>query len=201
VVALADRVPRTVLKLAPGIDHALLPPGAEGEWVSVGGDLVEAAFWCGPLASVPRRATVLPSGASLTGSGVAVAPVGPVGRYVYDPDPAVVRSHLVAEFAATVDGRIGDSAIAYVYTDRPLRTPYGRCLEVVGVQPFSLKRLRATLRDRGVGRLEIRKRGSALEPEQLRHDLRLSGPNAGSLILTRVAGAPTVLLTADVAAG
>ncbi len=50
-----------------------------------------------------------------------------------------------------------------------------------------------------MGRLEIRKRGSALEPEQLRRDLRLSGPNAGSLILTRVAGAPTVLLVADVA--
>ena len=49
--ALAGRVPRTVLKLAPGIDHALLPPGAEGEWVSVDGDLVEAAFWCGPLAA------------------------------------------------------------------------------------------------------------------------------------------------------
>ena len=36
-----------------------MPPGAEGEWVSVGGDLVEAAFWCGPLAAVPRRATLL----------------------------------------------------------------------------------------------------------------------------------------------
>ena len=31
------------------------------------------------------------------------------------------------------------------------------------------------LRDRGIGRVEIRKRGSALEPEQLRRDLRLSG--------------------------
>ena len=60
IAGLADRVPRTVLKLAPGIDHDLLPPGAEGEWVSVGGDLVEAAFWCGPLAEVPRRATLLP---------------------------------------------------------------------------------------------------------------------------------------------
>jgi SAM-dependent methyltransferase len=199
IARLPERVPRTVLKLAPGIDHALLPPGAEGEWVSAGGDLVEAAFWCGPLAVVPRRATVLPSGSELTGSGVEAAPVGPVGRYVYDPDPAVVRSHLVAEFAATLDGRIGDPAIAYVYADRPVRTPYGRCLEVLDVQPFSLKRLRTALRERGVGRLEIRKRGSALEPEQLRRDLRLSGPNAGSLVLTRVAGAPTVLLVADVA--
>jgi hypothetical protein len=45
-----------------------------------------------------------------------------------------------------------------------------------------------------VGRLEIRKRGSALEPDQFRKDLRLSGPQAASLVLTRVAGAPTVIL-------
>ena len=196
VAGLADRVPRTVLKLAPGIDHALLPPGAEGQWVSVDGDLVEAAFWCGPLAGAPRRATLLrASGASeLTGDGVTRAPVGPPGAHLYDPDPAVVRAHLVAEFAATVDGRLADPDIAYVYTDAPAATPYGRGFTVTDVLPFSLKRLRILLRERGVGRLEILKRGSALEPEQLRRDLRPSGPNAASLVLTRVAGAPTTLI-------
>ena len=53
VHGLAERVPRTVVKVAPGLDHALIPPGAEAEWVSVDGDLVEAALWCGPLADVP----------------------------------------------------------------------------------------------------------------------------------------------------
>jgi SAM-dependent methyltransferase len=200
VAGLADRVPRTVLKLAPGIAHELLPPGAEGEWVSVGGDLVEAAFWCGPLAEVPRRATLLPGNAAdgknpeLTGTGDEKAPVGTVGRFLYDPDPAVVRAHLVAEFAATIGGRLGDPDIAYVYTDGPLDTPYGRRLEITDVLPFSLKRLRALLRERRVGRLEIRKRGSALEPEQLRKQLKLVGPESASLVLTKVAGAPTAIL-------
>ncbi|GAB1645034.1 THUMP-like domain-containing protein [Krasilnikovia sp. MM14-A1259] len=198
VAGLPARVPRTVLKLAPGIDHALLPPGAEGEWVSVDGDLVEAAFWCGPLAAAPRRATVLRGTETftLTGSGDAAAAVGGVGSYLYDPDPAVVRAHLVAEFAAGIGGRIADPQIAYVYTDDPVDTPLGRRLAVTDVLPFSLKRLRALLRERGVGRLEIRKRGSALEPERLRHDLRLSGPHAASLVLTRIANAPTALLCA-----
>jgi SAM-dependent methyltransferase len=204
IAGLPSRVPRVVLKLAPGIDHALLPPGAEGEWVSVGGDLVEAAFWCGPLAAVERRATLLASAppasapsssaVELTGSGVAAGVVGPVGRWLYDPDPAVVRAHLVAEFAATIGGRLADPDIAYVYTDEPMSTPFARRLEVTDVLPFSLKRLRTLLRERGVGRLEIRKRGSALEPEQLRRDLRLSGREAASVVLTRVADAPTALL-------
>ncbi|MDI1460319.1 methyltransferase domain-containing protein [Catellatospora sp. KI3] len=197
VAALPQRVPHTVLKLAPGIDQELLPPGAELELVSVDGDVVEAAAWCGPLAWVPRRATVLRAGTAheLTGSGTETAPVGGVGAYVTDPDGAVVRAHLVAEFAAAHDGRLADPSIAYVYTDRPVTSPFGRCFAIDEAIPFSLKRLRAALRDRQVGRLEILKRGSALDVEQLRRDLRLSGPNPASLLLTRTPAGPLALLT------
>ena len=130
----------------------------------------------------------------LTGTGTDRPPVGPVRRYLYDPDDAVVRAHLVAEFAATVDGSLADPTIAYVYADAPTPTPYARCLEVLDILPFSLKRLRARLRQRAVGRVEILKRGSPLEPERLRRDLRLSGPESASVVLTRVAGAPTALV-------
>ncbi len=196
VTSLATAVPATVVKVAPGIDHALVPDGAEAEWVSVDGDVVEAALWCGPLATVARRATLLTGSAEavLVGPGTAAAPVGPIGRYVYDPDGAVVRSHLVAEFAATVAGRLGDATIAYVYADAHVASPFGRAYEIHDVMPFSLKRLRAAMRERGIGRLTIKKRGSALEPSQLRRDLKLHGSGELTIILTRVAGAPTVLL-------
>lgn len=238
VVGLTERVAHTVVKVAPGLDHSLIPPGAEAEWVSVDRELVEATLWCGPLARVPRRATLLrgkegppviafgrgrvpsqPSGASrdgggtvgggggggrvdqLTGSGAVEAPVGPVRRYVYDPDGAVVRAHLVAEFAATVGGTLADPNIAYVYADEAVPTRFARCLEVTDVLPFSLKRLRALLRERQVGRVEVLKRGSALDPERLRRDLRLSGGEPASLVLTRVADAPTVLVCRPVPRG
>lgn len=205
VMALPTRVPRTVLKLAPGIDHAILPPGCEAEWVSVNGDVVEAACWFGPLARVRHRATVLrsspgPAGAGpgaaheLTGSGLELGGLAPVRRYLFDPDGAVVRAHLVAEFAASVNGTLADQTIAYVYTDTPASTPFGRGYEVLAQLPVALKKLRAALRTRGIGALTILKRGSALDVERLRHDLRLSGDNSAVIVLTRVAGAPAVLL-------
>ncbi|TYB36328.1 methyltransferase domain-containing protein [Micromonospora sp. AP08] len=211
VTGLAERVPHTVVKVAPGLDHALIPAGAEAEWVSVDGDLVEAALWCGALAQVPRRATLLRekegpvAGAAaravqLTGSGDAEAPVGPPRRFLYDPDPAVVRAHLVAELAGDLDATLADPSIAYLYGDEARPTPFARCLEITDVLPFSLKRLRALLRERRVGRAEILKRGSALEPEKLRRDLKLAGDEAASLVLTRVAGAPTVLICQPVPA-
>ncbi|GAA2520133.1 class I SAM-dependent methyltransferase [Pilimelia columellifera] len=196
VTSLIDRVPVVALKVAPGIDHALIPAGAEAEWVSVGGDLVEAAFWCGPVARAPRRASVLTDArvAELTGDGVSAAPVTGVGPYLFDPDPAVVRAHLVAEFATTVGGGLADERIAYVYADAPTATPFAQRFAVTDVLPFSLKRLRALLRERGVGRVEIRKRGSALTPETLRKQLKLNGDGSASLALTRIGDDPFVLI-------
>ncbi|HEX6683819.1 MAG TPA: hypothetical protein VF062_13530 [Candidatus Limnocylindrales bacterium] len=196
VVALPGKVPHTVLKLAPGIDQKLLPGGCELELVSVDGEVVEAAAWCGPLAGVPRRATVIRREIAheITGTGSVAAPVGPTGTHIYDPDGAVVRSHLVAEFASTVDGVLADPSIAYVWSDRATATPFARCFRVDEVMPFSLKRLRAALRSRGVGRLEILKRGSPLAPETLRPQLKLSGDASASLLLTRVAGRPVAVI-------
>ena len=199
VLDLAATVPATGAKLAPGIAHSALPAEAEAEWVSDGGDVVECALWFGPLASgVRRRATVLPSGASLTGSGQGRGDVGPVARFLYEPDGAVIRAGLVAEAAALVDGTLVDPSIAYVTSDAAVATPFLSAYEVTDVLPFGLKRLRSLLRSRGVGRLTVKKRGSAVTPEELRRQLRLSGPEEATVVLTRVAGAQSVLVVRPV---
>jgi len=196
VVGLADRVPRTVLKLAPGLDHALIPEPAEAEWVSVDGDLVEATLWSGFPDQVARRATVLRGGTeyTLTGTGTVGATVTGVGPYLYDPDPAVVRSYLVAEFATTVDGGLADPRVAYVFANAPRTSPYGRCFEVREELPYARKQLRAALRSRGIGRLEICRRALPVDPDEVRRDLRLSGPESATLVLLRVGDTPRALL-------
>jgi SAM-dependent methyltransferase len=196
VVALPERTPATVLKCAPGLDHDLIPAGAEAQWVSVDRDLVECALWFGPLATAVRRATVIGRDGvhELTGPGDRTAPDGPLAGYVVDPDPAVVRAHLVAEFAEYIGGHLADPHIAYVFADRPASSPYGRCFEVIDRLPFAVKHLRAALRDRGVGRLEILKRGLSTDPDRLRRELKLAGPETASLILARLGERPTALL-------
>jgi SAM-dependent methyltransferase len=195
LLSLAARIPRTGVKVAPGIGHELVPAGAEAEWVSAGGDVVEAALWFGPLASADRRATLLPSGATLTGSGQRRADTGPLRRWIYDPDGAVVRSHLVAELADLLGAHLVDPSIAYLTSDDPVDTPFARRYEVTGVLGFSVKRLRALLATREVGRLTIKKRGSAVTPEQLRPQLKLRGDREATVFLTRIAGAPSMILS------
>lgn len=198
VLGLTERMPAVGAKVAPGIKHSLVPDGAEAQWVSVDGDVVEAGVWFGPLARPGvRRSAVVVRGGEATGVddvGLARPPVGPVGAYLYEPDGAVVRSGLVGQVAALVEGRLVDRSIAYVTSDRLVRTPLARALIVDEVMPFGLKTLRTRLRDKGVGRVEVLKRGSAVDVEHLRRQLRLGGSEEATVVLTRVAGQQSVLL-------
>jgi len=207
----ARKAPVAALKIAPGVPHEALPEDAETEWISDGGDVKEAVVWFGTGAGgVPRpvpggrRATLLPAGDSLLGTGLPdpsagddtpQAPVGPVGDWLYEPDGAVIRAHLVADVAARIDGRLIDPTIAYITADRLVGTPYATAYAITDVLPFHVKKLRALLRERGVGIAVIKKRGSAVEPEELRKKLKLGGGRTScTIFLTRVAGAPTMLL-------
>ncbi|MFB7516939.1 SAM-dependent methyltransferase [Streptomyces sp. NPDC056144] len=181
------------LKVAPGIPHEAVPEEAEAEWISDGGDVKEAVLWFGTDPGA-RRATLLPSGAGITGRGLPDPAVRPVGRYLYEPDGAVIRAHLVAEVAEELGGGLIDETIAYITADELTPTPYTSAYEITDELPFNLKKLKALLREREVGTLTVKKRGSAVEPEEIRRKVKPKGPNSATVLLTRVAGAPTMLI-------
>ncbi|MEU0677716.1 SAM-dependent methyltransferase [Streptomyces sp. NPDC006172] len=192
-VAAALKAPHAALKVAPGIPHEAVPAEAEAEWISDGGDVKEAVLWFGTDPGAVR-ATLLPGPRTLRGAGLPNPPVRPVGRYLYEPDGAVIRAHLVADVARDLDGGLVDETIAYVTADALLPTPYATAYEITDRLPFNVKKLKALLREREVGILTVKKRGSAVEPEELRKKVRPQGPNAATVFLTRVAGAPTMLV-------
>ncbi|MEU9862638.1 SAM-dependent methyltransferase [Streptomyces sp. NPDC047971] len=189
----AREAPRAALKIAPGVPHEVVPGEAEAEWISDGGDVKEAVLWFGTEPGV-RRATLLPAGASLTGRGLPDPAPRPVGRYLYEPDGAVIRAHLVAEVAEQLAGGLIDETIAYVTADALTPTPYATAYEITDELPFNLKKLKALMREREVGTLTVKKRGSAVEPEEIRRRIKPKGPNSATIFLTRVAGAPTMLI-------
>ncbi|HUX70650.1 MAG TPA: class I SAM-dependent methyltransferase [Cellulomonadaceae bacterium] len=199
VLAVRSRVPALGVKVGPGIPHGALPPDAETQWVSVDGDVVEAGLWFGPLAphGPGRSALVLRGGGAhvlRADPGADRPPVGAVGEYLFEPDGAVIRAGLVGEVAGLVGGRLIDPTIAYVTADTSNRTPLATGYRVLDTLPFGLKRLRSYLRERDVGRLTIKKRGTAVVPEQLRTQLDLHGRAEATIVLTRVAGRQVVLL-------
>jgi hypothetical protein len=140
----------------------------------------------------------LPGGHTLEGGDEpGTVAVTPPRAYLYEPDGAVIRAHLVQTLARRLDASLIDPEIAYLTADACQPTPFARCYALEAVFPFQLKRLRHYLRERQVGRVTIKKRGSPLDPDQLRTHLRLSGPNHCIIFLTQVTGEPTVLIGID----
>jgi hypothetical protein len=206
LLELASRAPAACVKVAPGIPYEALPEGAHTEWISDEGEVKEAAIWLGGLAELlggpSRRATLVRGGEvhSLTPDPASSTPeVRPWGRYLYEPDGAVVRAHLVGEAAALVGGGLADPRIAYITSDVLEDTPFTSAYEIHEVLPFSVKRLKAALRARGFGSLTLKKRGFAADLDRLHRDLRPAcsgGRGEGVVVLTRVGDSPFALLCA-----
>jgi len=199
----ARAVPATGAKLSPAFPHQAVPPGAEAAWTSWNGEVVECALWWGPLVqSAGRTATVCRAGqpaVTLTEADAECSPdlldgLDGLGSYVYEADRAVIRAGLSGALARAVDGAELDRGVGYVSSDRPLDVAWAHRYSIVEAMPWNVKALRAWLRDNDIGRLTIKKRGVALDPEAVRRQLRVKGSADLTLILTRVRSQPHVLL-------
>ena len=205
VEALAARVPRTLVKVAPGIDHALTPLSGGATWTSVDGQLVEAEIAWPALARGRRRAVVLRGDdtAELTSdvdlADAAPPPIGAVGRWLLEPDDAVIRAGLVGDLAARVDGRLLDPRVAYVTTDSDVTTPFAARFSVRHAMPYDVRHLRAHLISTGIGHVVVKKRAISADPDDVRRRLRLpAAPGTAVVLLTRIGDKPWAFV-ADVA--
>ena len=114
--------------------------------------------------------------------------------WLHEPDPALIRSGLMSLVAVELGATLVDPTIAYLTSDGRADSPWVSSYRVREVLPFNLKKLKALLRVRGIGRVVVKKRGSPIEPESLARQLRGPGSDSAVVVVTRVAGAPTVLL-------
>jgi len=187
------------VKLSPAIDHALAGRfGAELEFLSEGGECREALLWLGAARSGDAlRATVItPSGPqSLAGAEDAPGqPSAAGGRYLYEPDPAVIRAHLVRTLARLLGAAPADPQIAYLLGDALVFTPFADAYEVLDRFPYSSKRLQKALAGRDVGRVIIKKRGFPQEPDEVRKQLKLRGSEEMIVVLARIGKGHEVFL-------
>jgi len=120
-----------------------------------------------------------------------------VRGWLHEPDPALIRSGLMSLVAADLSATLIDPTIAYLTSDAATENPWVSSYRIADALPFNLKKLRAHLRSRGIGRVVVKKRGSPIEPETLARQLRGPGSGSAVVVVTRVAGAPTVLVCDD----
>ena len=200
VLDLATRMP-TGVKLGPALDRAAIPADVEAQWVSADGSTIELVLWSGRLAreGVRRAALVVRGDAAhelTAGADAEDEPVRKLGAFLHEPDGAVIRARLIGDVARSLEAGMLDERIAYLTSDAALTSPFVSTFRVRETLPADPKPLGAALRERGIGRLEIKKRGVEIDPAALRTKLKLRGDAAATLFVTRI-GAARIAVLAD----
>ena len=121
-----------------------------------------------------------------------------VGPWLYEPDRAVGQAGVLGALTAATLGQEVERGLGYVLSEAEVDLPFARRYAVREAMPFTVRSLRAWLVEHGVTGLTIKKRGVRLDDEELRRQLKI-GRKAGTgaqatIILTRLAGAPVVLV-------
>lgn len=192
--------PHGAVKLAP----AASPPAAwqadaELEWISRNGECKQLVTWFGSLARehgrrvativrgrVGEREVKLRSIIAQSGDEECLPAVASqVGRYLYEPDAAVLAAELVARLAEELDlGTVSHESV-YLTGDQQVHDLSVAGFEVLDVLPFRKKRVKQWLRQRRCGKLEVKKRGVRLDANQLQRELAVDGEEEATLLVTQ----------------
>jgi len=210
-MSIARSFPGACIKLPPGLDPSDLPLGETPhhlQWVSLAGELRELTLWLGELVDreLPvREASVLDrrgGESTLAGEPVSVTALDAEAArsvtWLAEPDPAVIRSGLLGNLAQQVGLAPLAPHLAYLGGDHQPRSNLLRSWPVLGTAPLDRKRVRALLREHGIGPLTVKKRGHPDTSEVLAARLRGPGELPGLLAVARLErGHLALLLDAD----
>ena len=189
ILQLRQQAPLLAVKVMPGVDASEVPAGWKVEFVSHAGVCKEAVLWWGRADAPPCWASVhRADGWHMLADDGAPPPVGELaaGMTLYEPDPAVIRAGALAPLCTRVGGHLLAPDIAYIVAPALHAEPLAQAFAIDEVHRFSLKLLNRRLKARGVGQVELLKRGFPQEPESLRPRLHLTpGGAPGVVIFTR----------------
>jgi hypothetical protein len=197
--SLTTKVRGGAIKVGPASDFANHFGSAhlEVELVSHAGECKEATVWFGELSTCRRRATVLPAGASWTDGHGPPSPkvsISPISRWIYDPDPALVRSGLLDAFASAHSLDRSAPDVDYLTSGELVESPFLSAFEVVETLALDPKALQRSVDRHALGILEIKVRGHSLRPEALRSRLRLKGACSATLLVVGGANSARAVL-------
>ena len=173
----------------------------ELEWISHQGECKQLVAWFGTLAADAGKSVATVIGAdnrhtSIVSQGDAPQPriVETLGRYLFEPDNAVIAARLIDQLAQREGLSLLGEGVAYLTGDAYSAFPLLAAFQIIEHVPFDIKQVKAMLKRHDVGTLEIKKRGVNVLPERLRKQLAARGNVPATLLLTPFSGRVTAIL-------
>lgn len=184
---LTAHIPNVGVKLSPATDDdELASLNAEIEFISESGECKEAIAWFGGFHRNEISAVILPQKAIMCRQSNISAPIKEFGKYLYEPDPSIIRSHTVDELASQIGAWRLNPSIPYISSNKFEKTPFASCFYILDGSIFNIKTINKYIRDNQIGRAIIKKRGVPFEPEDISKKLKYCGNNEITLIFTTI---------------
>jgi hypothetical protein len=184
------------IKLAPATEvpeHWL--SNAERLWIGSRRECRQQVAWFGGLAEYPGLHSAImlnsagrPSRTLVGRPAVFVDIADEIGQYVYEPAPVVLAADLTAILAEEHGLRALAVGVDYLTADRRVDDALLNGFQVEDVIPFDQRKLRGILRQRGIGRVEVKKRGVDVDTAQLQKRFSSSDEGVASLLIARHQG-------------
>jgi hypothetical protein len=203
-----SRNPHAAIKLAPA---AKAPDAwretAELEWIGGRGECRQQVAWFGGLARQPgkRAATVVDAqnaARTIVGAHNEAVVIAPrLGRFVYEPHAAVLAAQLTGAICRELSLESVSAAPGYLTGDRLVFDPLLATFEVIDALPLDRKQLKAYCREHRIGRLEVKKRGVDIEPEELRREIAGEGDESATVLVVRMGASVRAIVTKRISSG
>lgn len=198
-----------IAKLPPGYPTEEFPADAETAYLGSRNDCRECLVLFGEMAQNPGKIRAVAIDASgeahewlsdFSLSEIPELPTGPLGEFIAEPIPVLVRSHLFSEIALRTSptASLLSPGIAYVTSSEPLDKSAFHNYRVLGCVPLSTGKVKALLKANNIGKLTLKKRGVEIVPEAEIKRLSPKGSEEGILFYTRINGEKAAILAVPV---
>ncbi|NLE29605.1 MAG: class I SAM-dependent methyltransferase [Phycisphaerae bacterium] len=173
---LISKIPHGAIKLSPATDFSNLPWPGELELISHKGQCRQLIVWTGRYAHAKLRATTLPSGETIDDTMPQRLEISEIGKYLYDPDPAITRLRLLPQLAGLMELDFIAPGQIVLTSNQLIANPLARAYRVEEVLPYHETKIKKLFRSRPTGPVTVKPRGADVKVDQL--SKQLSGKSA-----------------------
>lgn len=193
ILQLAKQHPKLIAKVAPGINHDLLPFDSHTYWFAIRGSLVEASVWFPGFGINPGKTAITINRfgdlESISSDDAKTDELTNIGRYVLDASPAVTRAGLVQHLAARTNSSRIDENLGFLTCEiEPEESGLFSTYEVIEVLEFDEQKIAGALKKNLAYDVQIISRGYRGDVELLTKKLKkgLVGDKLICLLLARI---------------
>lgn len=209
VLEISKRYKGGMAKLPPAFPPDEIPLELEVLYLGSGSDCRETLLLFGELSKFPGRVRAVAVGRTGVAEHEWVSgfergavreglKVEAPKRFLAEPCPLLVRSHLFEELALAHSATLISSGIAYLTSEEPIVEAGFRNFKILDVCVLGTAAVRQMLKAHKVGKLTLKKRGVEVVPEREIARLAPRGTETATLFYTRIDGEKSAILAREV---